>query len=300
MQPLSSIQKFSTFYLRWLVLNGRGSSHRRQSQGMAQLVVMLLMLTILTTSLAIASRVTSGLFSQTLQSRLRLAKDAAEYGLTITVHELNKPGNRLFLGVDWTLNNFQGWQNAYGDGTASMYNANVIPTDVNQGRDLGRFPCFIYVEETPKNRIYRPTSQAARMHESSQPRQYYSDNSQSFRLLSMQLYSGDHQTKLNMAPRNAISYLALTMEGTYNSSVNSGNSDFTSNVANADLSKDVKYTIQQEYEVIPRCCNTSFGNVGGISYGTDTTSDSNSCPWNTQTVWMLRSITRTANFEGST
>ncbi len=299
MQPLSTFQKFSTFYLRWLVLNGRGSSHRRQSQGMAQLVVMLLMLTILTTSLAIASRVTAGLFSQTLQSRLRLAKDAAEYGLTITVHELNKSGNRLFLGTDWTSDSNKGWTNVYGTGATPMYRSDVIPTDANQGQDLVRYPCYIYADENPKNRIYRPTSQAANLHATSQPLQYYSGNSQSFRLLSMQLYSGDHQTRLNMAPSNAISYLALTMEGTYNSSVNSSNSDFTSNTTNADLSKDVKYTIQQEYEVIPRCCHTSFGNVGGISYGTDTTtSDSNNCPWNIQTVWMIRSITRTANFEG--
>lgn len=266
---------------------------------MAQLVVMLLMLTILTTSLAIASRVTAGLFGQTLQSRLRLARDAAEYGLTITVHELNKPGNRRFLGTDWTSNNNNGWQNAYGNGTTSMYRPDVIPTDENQGQDLNRFPCFIYVEETPKNRIYRPTQQASKMHVTNQPPRYYSDNSQSFRLLGMQLYSSDHSTKLNSAPNNAISYLALTMEGSYNASINSSNSDYTANVNNADLDKDVKYTIQQEYEVIPRCCNTSFGNVGGISYGTDTTSNSNNCPPNTQTVWMIRSITRTAYFEGS-
>ena len=268
---------------------------------MAQLVVMLLMLTILTTSLAIASRLTSGLFSQTLQSRLRLARDAAEYGLTITVHELNKPGNRLFLGTDWTANNNTGWQTFYGDGTNPKYSTDVIPADVNQGKDLNRFPCYNYEEETPKTRIYRPTLQASKMHESSQPAQYYSDNHQSFRLLKIQLYSADHVTKLNAAPRNSISYLALTMEGTYNVTANASNADFTTNLTGVDTAKDTKYTIQQEYEVIPRCCSASFGNVAGVSYGTDTSTDSNSCPSpQTQTVWMIRSITRTANFEGNT
>ncbi len=300
MQPLSLVQSLAKSDLRWIVFNCSKYGRPKRSQGMAQLVVMLLMLTIFTTTLAITNRVTSGLYSQTLQSRLRLARDAAEYGLTITVHELNKPGNRLFLGTDWTANNNQGWQNAYGNGSNSMYGPDVIPTDVNQGQDLNRYPCFVYVEETPKNRIYRPTLQASNMH-ITQPPQYYSDNHQSFRLLGMQLYASDHITKLNVAPKNSITYLALTMEGSYNGSINSSNSDFTTNTNNADLTKDVKYTIQQEYEVIPRCCSTSFGPVAGVSYGSDTTSDSNSCPSpKTQTVWMIRSITRTANFEGRT
>jgi len=300
MSSFSSIKQVPIGSFPWVILRIRGSNQRSQSQGLAQLVVMLLMLTILTTTIAMASRLTAGLFSQTLQSRLRLARDAAEYGLTITVHELNKPGNRLFLGTDWTSNGGTGWQTLYGDGTTPKYSTDVIPADVNQGKDLNRFPCYNYEEETPKNRIYRPTLQASKMHVAIQPPQYYSDNHQSFRLLGIQLYSADHVTKLPAAPKNDISYLALTMEGTYNAAVSSSNPDFTSNLAGIDFTKDTKYTIQQEYEVIPRCCSASFGTVNNVGYGTDVAGNPNNCPWNTQVVWMIRSITRTANFEGRT
>ena len=82
MSPFRPSQQVKTFHFRWVMVHCRESGRRRQSQGMAQLVVMLLMLTVLTTSLAIASRVTAGLYSQSLQARLRLARDAAEYGFT--------------------------------------------------------------------------------------------------------------------------------------------------------------------------------------------------------------------------
>ena len=283
---------------------------------MAQIVVMLLMLTILTTSLAIASRVTAGLYSQTLQARLRLAKDVAEYGITITVHELNKPGNRLFLGRDYRNS---GWINAYNSACPDinsyrcfpMYMTSTIPYRVydpgwGQDRNLRNYPCYIYAKETPKYRIYRPTSQAAAIPNVEQnPKTYsqiYTDNNQSYRIIGMKLYDKDHR-QIYSASSNGISYLVLVVEGIYNSTVG-GTGTYNADTYVVDSSRvtssqDVKYTIQQEYEVIPRCCNGSFGTVGGVSYGNDAAVPT-SCPNNTEVVWALRSSTRTANYEGRT
>lgn len=310
MSPFRSIHNLPIVYLRWFVLsNSRTSSHRRQSQGMAQIVVMLLMLTILTTSLAIASRVTAGLYSQTLQARLRLAKDVAEYGITITVHELNKPGNRLFLGRDYRNN---GWINAYNSACpvvngnricSPMYRTSTIP-NWDQNRNLSNYPCYIYAKETPKYRIYRPTSQAASLPNVEQnPKTYsqiYTDNNQSYRIIGMKLYDKDHR-QIYLASSNSISYLVLVVEGIYNGTVGgAGTYDTQTYVVDSsrvNSAQDVKYTIQQEYEVIPRCCHASFGTVGGVSYGYDA-SVPTSCPNNTEVVWALRSNTRTANYEG--
>ena len=311
---------------------------------MAQLVVMLLMLTILTTSLAIASRVTAGTYSQSLQARLRLARDAAEYGLTISAQELNKPGNRLLLGKpasDWT-NYESSLQPTYKQPnrnntdkqfyieTYNMYKNDVIPQDNTDANNSGK-PCYIYNKEDYttvttdpdyvqelaghyRTRVYMTTKQAAYMHD--HPKQYYTNNHQSFQLLSLKLYGPDHTTKLNQAPPDDISYLVMVMQGTYNGSVSDStiNTDtWEVNTSNnsVNLGHDVKYVIQQEFEVVPRCCGSSFGTLttasGSKKYvGTDpdqneikTSSNNNNCPTNTQVVWLLRSVTRTANFEGS-
>ena len=314
---------------------------------MAQLVVMLLMLTVLTTSLAIASRVTAGLYSQSLQARLRLARDAAEYGLTLYAHELNKPGNRLLLRekpADWIKKEANKLYNVYDskgivvktyyEETYSMYDNNVIPNKDKDGKDLTADgdrtdrPCYVYAKEgypdNPthpkyvdyligqyKNRVYMTTYQAAHMHDN--PAQYYSNNHQSFQLLKMQLYSSDHVTKLDQAPPDDISYLVMVMQGTYNGTVSDSTiNKFTWQVDAAkgiDSSRDVKYVIQQEFEVVPRCCGFSFGKLATVSgatpkvVGTDPqeiikANVNNNCPRNTQVVWLLRSVTRTSNFAG--
>ena len=343
MQPFRKIQKVPTAYLRWVHLNDNQSSRRRQSRGMAQLVVMLLMLTVLTTSLAIASRITAGIYSQSLQARLRLARDAAEYGLTISAQELNKPGNRLLLGKldsDWTdyessslytyTNPRTQTTKTYYNETRNMYNNNVIPQNNMDANNSGK-PCYVYTKEDYTRdvndpnyvpalagqyatRIYMTTKQAAYMHRS--PAQYYTNNHQSFQLLSLKLYSSDHTTEIHQAPPDDISYLVMVMQGTYNGSVSDStiNTDtWEVNTANNDikLGNDAKYVIQQEFEVVPRCCGSSFGTLttasGSKKYvGTDpdqneikTSSNNNNCPTNTQVVWLLRSVTRTANFEGS-
>ena len=343
MSPFRPSQQVTTFHFRWVMVHCRESGRRRQSQGMAQLVVMLLMLTVLTTSLAIASRVTAGLYSQSLQARLRLARDAAEYGLTLYAHELNKPGNRLLLGTiasDWhnkqngitvtyKLPNRNDLDKTFYIETYNMYDDNVIPRDISNGDKSGR-PCYIYSKEgytnnradldyvaeldgKYKTRVYMTTYQAANMHRI--PAQYYSNNHQSFQLLSMQLYSSDHVTKLDKAPPDDISYLVMVMQGTYNGTVSDSTiNKFTWQVDAAtgiDLGRDVKYVIQQEFEVVPRCCGSSFGKLtkgNGATratkvVGTDpqeiiAANGNNNCPNNTQVVWLLRSVTRTANFLG--
>ena len=93
----------------------------------------------------------------------------------------------------------------------------------------------------------------------------------------------------------------LVVEGIYNGTVGGAGTyntqTYVVDSSRVNSAQDVKYTIQQEYEVIPRCCHASFGTVGGVSYGNDA-SVPTSCPNNTEVVWALRSNTRTANYEG--
>ena len=84
---------------RWLGLVVRPRiALRRRNGGFSLIVMFLLVLSILTTTLALTSRTTGGLYAQSYQSKLRLAKDAAENGLDVVASEFNYPGNRRVIG----------------------------------------------------------------------------------------------------------------------------------------------------------------------------------------------------------
>jgi hypothetical protein len=57
----------------------------------------------------------------------------------------------------------------------------------------------------------------------------------------------------------------------------------------------VKYTLQKEFQVVPRCCSQGFGKVNEIPYG-PSNERSTACPAKTQTEWILRSVSRTSAF----
>lgn len=71
--------------------------HRYQDRGFSMAVLMLVLLTTILGSLAIASRTTSGVLAARSQSSNREARDIAESGVTEVISELNKEANRKLL-----------------------------------------------------------------------------------------------------------------------------------------------------------------------------------------------------------
>jgi hypothetical protein len=288
------------------------------------------------------------LYAQSYQAKLRLAKDAAENGLTVVASEFNYPGNRLVLGG-------AGGQgiNTLGrlDPNILLWEPDVIPANINADSNSGQ-PCYIYSraggairqsnqaisgqgEEgnvsgfavTDKNIIYKPsvvlngrpgrydgvnnTSWFDSISRSSNDF-YYLGNGQFYRIIALRLYNSDHTANNNsdhtanssdappyaMAAKGQVSYLTVAVEGVYNSRssvdplrglIVAPDTRFVNSI------NSVKYTMQQEFQVVPRCCGKGFGTVNEIAYG-PSDADSSACPPNTQTEWILRSVSRTSAF----
>ena len=336
--------------LRWIGLIVRSRIElRRRNGGFSLIVIFLLVLSVLTTTLALTSRTTGGLYAQSYQAKLRLAKDAAENGLTIVASEFNYPGKRLFLGLDGAsgkgINNL-----GQLDPNTLLWDSEVIPADINTRKDENKYPCYIYslstgnnpsndgggairqallganVDVKDKNIIYKPSvvqNPVSRKYDgvnntswfdsiSRNPNDFhYLGNGQFYRIIALRLYNSDHTANSSDAPaaKHQVSYLTVAVEGVYNyrlalrraqsaltrrGRIEAQGSSFV-NYANS-----VRYTMQQEFQVVPRCCGKGFGKVNGIDYGPSTaTADSNDCTAttaNTQTEWILRSVSRTSAF----
>jgi hypothetical protein len=271
------------------------------------------------------------LYAQSYQGKLRLAKDAAENGLTVVASEFNYPGNRLVLGGAGgmginTLSQL--------DPNILLWNPDVIPANINADSNSGQ-PCYIYSRAggairqnflssavTDKNIIYKPsvvfngrhgtpgrydgvnnTSWFDSISRSSNDF-YYLGNGQFYRIIALRLYNSDHTANSSDAPTYAmaakgqVSYLTVAVEGVYNSRsrldssrglIAAPDTRFVNSINSA------KYTMQQEFQVVPRCCGKGFGTVNEIAYG-PSDADSSACPPNTQTEWILRSVSRTSAF----
>ena len=289
----------------------RGLGPGRKSGGYSLIVVFLLVMTILTTSLALTSRATSGLYGQSFQSKLRLAKDAAENGLTIVASDLNYPGNRVLMG-GYTYSEWSTGVILTTDSNPPKYAVTVIPSPSNAPASSGR-PCYVYSSAgsarsdgvTDKKVIYYPTDSFKNIFKGQSSDRYYIGNGQSYQPVKANFYDSNHiaADPATKAANNDISYLAIVVEGAYNPSLLDGTTYNigailpTTGSSSIDISKDVKYAIQQEFQVVPRCCSKGFGSVSGTSYGpVPSSSDSSSCPATTQAEWIVRSVSRTSTF----
>ena len=318
---------------RWLGLVVRPRiALRRRNGGFSLIVMFLLVLSILTTTLALTSRTTGGLYAQSYQSKLRLAKDAAENGLVVVASEFNYPGNRRVIG-----------SSAFGIKRLSnvnpgveMWDSNVIDDTPPQDRSK---PCYVYrgggairqetagTPNTDNKIIYKAsvvpnrgnqdifdgqrydgkyTSWLASISQGLDNDLHYLGNGQFYRPIALRLYNSGHtddsRSTYTTAANNQVSYLAVAVEGFYapNQASSKERGDI---VAHADVSGDknsVKYTLQQEFQVVPRCCSKGFGEVNEISYGPSANAtDSTGCPDSpefTTTEWILRSVSRTSAF----
>lgn len=328
-QPRRSRRDLPQQRVKWL---GRRLVVSRQTGGYSLLVLLLLILTVLTTTLALTSRTTGGLHAQSYQTKLRLAKDAAENGLTVAASELNYPGNRTILGggdggYAFKVGGY--WQDtSYIGGLEDVntddkeYGSNAIPKSPSQGKWLDNFPSFIFatggllsdgntVIETRKNSIYYPShlygyddgyrAWFQNIADQSDSLFCYLGNGQFYRVIDFRLYNSDHSDSslgnYFRAASDDISYLALVVEGLYSPTLGKQKSvgDIIESNSVSSVSDVVKIAIQQEFQVVPRCASLGFGFVGAVSYG-PSASNSNACDSTTPTEWIVRSVSRTSAF----
>ena len=302
---------------------GRRLVASRQTGGYSLLVLLLLVLTVLTTTLALTSRTTGGLHAQSYQTKLRLAKDAAENGLTVVASELNYPGNRTIMGGGETnyVFKFQGNPGLDYVDIALEYGSLAIPGGSgNDQVSLSDKPAYIFKfggfisdgnsgHEGANNNIYLPShlygdfyttwfQNIAKQNNSSF---CYLGNNQFYRVIDLRLYNSDHSDSnrgsyVNAAPDD-ISYLAVVVEGLYSPTLGKQKSvgDIIDSTSVNSVSDVVKIVIQQEFQVVPRCASMGFGFVGTVSYG-PSTSNSDACNVKTPTEWIVRSVSRTSAF----
>ena len=255
---------------------------RRRSAGFSLILVFLMVLTVLTTTLSINSRLIAGQYAESLQAKLRMARNAAENGLILASSELNKPGNRLLLGDENWNNWLTRWNN---QNHFSMHNYWGMYWD-----------CRIYNQNT-----YQVTEQAAKL-ASSSALQIETGANQGSAIIGFALYDKDHQP-VSRASRSEISYLVLVAQGYYNSSTayrpgETWKVDVDSAAYNASAYKTTKFVLQQEFNVIPRCCGRSFGG----DFGTDSKKpESNGyCPDGRFVEWYLRGVNRASAHNATT
>jgi len=314
---------------RWLGLVVRPRlALRRRNGGFSLMVIFLLVLSILTTTLALTSRTIAGLYAQSYQSKLRLAKDAAENGLVVVASEFNYPGNRRVIGdYDFGINRL-GNVNP----RAVTWDSNLI--DDTPPGDLSK-PCFVYrgggairqktagTPDTSNDIIYKSsavpnrgnqdifdggryndkhTSWFASIAQGQDNDFHYLGNNQFYRPIALRLYNSDH-TIADIAVENDVSYLTVAVEGFYapRQTLNKKRGDIIAYASVINDKNSVKYTLQQEFQVVPRCCSQGFGEVNGKSYG-PSSAVSNQCSAttpNTTTEWILRSVSRTSAFNSA-
>ena len=351
---------------RWLGLVVRPRiALRQRNGGFSLIVIFLLVLSILTTTLALTSRTTGGLYAQSYQSKLRLAKDAAENGLVVVASEFNYPGNRRVIGGGKLFGIKVGTQNSdeinhLRDVVPEvMWGSNEIPPIGSTGETPSK-PCYAYFaggairqatngdSDKNKNMIYaasvvpnsgnnnrfdgqsangKNTTWFASIAELENNDFHFLGNGQFYRPIALRLYNSDHSKNSSIdsvdrsnpdpseyarAGNNQVSYLTVVVEGVYapRQALGKTRGDV---VARDSISVDkniVKYTMQQEFQVVPRCCSKGFGEVNDISYGPSAnTNDSTNCPITTTTgptggtittytttEWILRSVSRTSAF----
>lgn len=340
---------------RWLGLVVRPRlALRRRNGGFSLMVIFLLVLSILTTTLALTSRTTAGLYAQSYQSKLRLAKDAAENGLVVVASEFNYPGNRRVIGGGNLFGIKVGDQSSVGinhlrdlDTTTMIWGSDEIPPLSNTGQTPSK-PCYAYfaggairqkTDGTPnsdKNIVYKPsvvpnsannrydgqsiagkhTSWFASIAESENNDFHFLGNGQFYRPIALRLYNSDHSKNSSfdsvdpdnrdpkefaMADFNQVSYLTVVVEGVYapGQALGKTRGDMIARDSISGDKNGVKYTMQQEFQVVPRCCSQGFGKVNRtIIYG-PSLADSSDClatTPNTRTEWILRSVSRTSAF----
>ena len=308
----SSSQPVHSSARRTLLRLLRNRSNLRQglaARGFAMLLILLLVLTVLTTTMSLTSRTTSGMAMNSVQGRMRLARDAAENGLVISIGELNKPSNRRLVGAvplnNWTTGATSLWTTVADNKDARESDAVLRQVQVRAGNVVYPYGCMQFKEETPWTRVYQITQEALDQSLIDPPideeHMRHMGNDQYFRVLGIKLtdqgrnpIDRDNGTVAD----NAVSYLTMTLDGIYSPSGRP-------TAANPNPTNIAHYTIQQEYQLVPRCCGENRYPVDAgvtaspcVAAGKNTANQpADQQRWTTE--WMARSISQASVFQTS-
>ena len=199
-------------------------------------MTMLVLLTLILGTVAIASRTTGGLLSTNLQSKNREARDVAEAGIAQIVSELNKEQNRKMLVL----------------GTAP---ASWSQTDANAVN-----PCTKYSSSGAFNASLAQQPTATAINYKSGWKDLSSSSTQQFELASV-TYSDQARATFTSPSDNIIkgitkSLVKFTVVGRV--------TDVAGNVISTSR-------VTREFQVVPKCCKRSFGmnQSGATQFGPD-------------------------------
>jgi len=231
------------------------NNNQDAKNGFIMYVIMLLVLTVMGTTIALASRTASGLAGITRQSALRAAELAAENGLTITINGMNSPTNRYLWGIPSGQ-----WQNWY-------YNQ-------DQGSTL--YPaadCRVYGYESYDDEAFNLTEQALVFKQiadrtTSDLTKCTGTECYLYQVLAVRLRNLNRQSisDFSQISKTVPSYVEIRVRGIHFSRVNETtgwNSTLNYNywVGTTDSQAqaiDVSVDITREYVLVPSCCRSGF------------------------------------------
>jgi hypothetical protein len=262
--------------LSYYVLRVARRGDKEQKNGFIMYVVLLLVLTVMGTTFALANRTASGLAGLTRQSSLRDAELAAENGLIRTINDMNQPANRYLWGIKSSE-----WKNWYYDGykKSNLYplndcRNNFLPYNNDAFAVTGQAEVFQHIADRASNTA-----------------NYQEEWTKGFvfQVLAVRLKDSNRNLISDFSTISKLnpSYVEFRVRGTHNSMVNE-TTGFASSLdrnyrtgAGQSLDHDVSFDIVREYVLVPFCCKTGFlYNGTSSSYG----SKRQSCDTNTATT----------------
>lgn len=241
-----------------------------QNNGYIMYVVLLLVLTVMGTTIALADRTTSGLAGQMRQSVLRDAELATENGLTRIITDMNSPANRYVWGVK-TVN----WANPGNWVQSDTIRDKLYP--YNSCKGVSYFPnnaSVFFVNGTTEvfNRISQRQTNVSNFTEEWV-------KGFIFQIIGITIKDDKHQVISDITAKKTDgspmypkgpSYVEFRVRGVHNSLVNyDTNWDNSTNQAQLRIGwrdgwtrqekeHDVSFEITREYKLAPFCCTTGF------------------------------------------
>ena len=255
--------------LTWYLLRLHRISNSAEQNGYIMYVILLLVLTVMGTTIALADRTTSGLAGQMRQSSLRDAELATENGLARTIADMNSPANRYIWGVktdDWTE-----WNVA-----SKLYPNDKCRKDASTGSK--------YFPNNDPDFVVNGSTEVFKRIKNRKPTTFDEEWVKGFifQIIGVSIKDEKHQAISNITDKNTDgtlkypkgpSYVEFRVRGIHNSNVKyDTNYDNTTNGSTNVLGwrddntkwstamkiHDVSFEITREYKLAPFCCKTGF------------------------------------------
>lgn len=245
----------SRVFLLLITSRALSRKHRRGSgsEGFSLAAVLIVMLIVLSGSLALAIRGGSGSLASAYQSQTREARAAAESGATQIIAELNKLPNRRMLVSGRPLTGAtNSWQNPRTESGGVDPQQQNPCTTLQPTTNARNFSDGVYREVIAgdASKEYRLLSVTYRNSDRSRWRRFGSPSGPANSQSSPQPFNNTNDTEVNLAvvdtglgfSRPDIAFIELSVEGRI----------LRNGVQVAST------TIAKEYEVVPKCCDRSF------------------------------------------